>query len=171
MNSQFDVEVYTDGACSGNPGPGAWACLCFDHKAQLAFEMAGSFDRSTTNNQMELQAVIEALAALKKSHQKSDELSIRVISDSKYVLDGIQKWIINWKKKGWKTAAGKDVLNQDFWKKLDSLATSLRIKWDYTPGHSSCPYNNRVDELAVAYSKQNQLSLFRGSLLEYRNLR
>ena len=133
------IDVYTDGACKGNPGPGGWGALLRwnGHEKEL---FGGELN--TTNNRMELRAVIEALAAL-----KSDS-SVRLHTDSKYVLDGITTWIHNWKKRGWKTAGKKPVKNVDLWQQLDDLALQYTITWVWVKGHSGHDGNERADELA-----------------------
>ncbi|MGB0238788.1 MAG: ribonuclease HI [Cycloclasticus sp.] len=133
------VQIYTDGACRGNPGIGGWgASLRYNgaHKEIYGGEL------DTTNNRMELTAVIEALKALK---QPSDLI---IHSDSKYVLSGINEWLPNWKKRNWKTANRKPVKNVDLWQQLDALIQSHTIKWVWVKGHSGNAGNERADELA-----------------------
>jgi ribonuclease HI len=135
------VEIYTDGACRGNPGPGGWA-------ATLALgahfrELSGA-EAETTNNRMELTAVIRALEALKRSS------AVRVHTDSQYVRKGITEWIGNWKARQWKTADKKPVKNRDLWEQLDALTQGHDIEWRWVKGHSGVPGNERVDQLANA---------------------
>ena len=133
------VTIYTDGACSGNPGPGGWgAILIFgEHRKELNGGL-----RLTTNNQMELMAAIEGLNALKvPSH-------VDLHTDSTYVRDGISKWIHGWKRNGWKTAAKKPVKNSDLWKALDEAQKRHEISWHWVKGHAGHPENERADELA-----------------------
>ncbi len=134
------IEIYTDGACSGNPGKGGWGAVLLyrEHKKEIS-----GFQAEATNNQMELMAVIEALKIVKKS------LQIIIHTDSKYVQDGITKWILNWKKNGWKTAKKAPVKNDTLWKELDSLALQHQITWKWVKGHSGNKYNNIADQLAV----------------------
>lgn len=133
------VEIYTDGACKGNPGPGGWgALLCYKGVEK---EMFGG-EQDTTNNRMELLAVIKALQAMKKSAR------IRVSTDSQYVQKGITEWIDNWKRRGWKTAAKKPVKNADLWKELDQEVAKHEIDWVWVKGHNGHPENERADELA-----------------------
>lgn len=133
------VTIYTDGACSGNPGPGGWgAILIFGEHRK---EMCGGA-RHTTNNQMELMAAIEGLDALKLSSL------VDLHTDSTYVRDGITKWIHGWKRNGWKTAAKKPVKNADLWKKLDEAQKRHEISWHWVKGHAGHPENERADELA-----------------------
>ncbi|HTP71280.1 MAG TPA: ribonuclease HI [Burkholderiaceae bacterium] len=133
------VIVYTDGACKGNPGPGGWGALLRwgGHEK----EMFGGEAR-TTNNRMELTAVIEALAALKqRSH-------VAVYTDSEYVRNGITSWIHNWKLRGWRTADKKPVKNVELWQRLDALASAHDVRWHWVRGHNGDPGNERADELA-----------------------
>lgn len=133
------IYIYTDGACKGNPGPGGWGALLQynQHKKEI-----NGFSLETTNNIMELTAVIEALSIIKKT---SD---ITIITDSNYVKDGITKWINNWKNKGWKTANKKPVKNKELWEKLDSLRNNHNITWEWVRGHTGNPGNEKADELA-----------------------
>ena len=133
------VEIFTDGACRGNPGPGGWGALLRygDNERSL---WGGEPD--TTNNRMELMAVIQGLLALQRSCE------VKVTSDSTYVLKGIQEWMPNWKKKGWKTAAKKPVKNADLWKQLDELVELHSIDWQWVKGHSGHRENEIADQLA-----------------------
>ena len=140
------VIIYTDGACSGNPGPGGWGALLSINK--LDFETSG-FSANTTNNRMELTAVIESLNFLDNSS------NIILYTDSKYVKDGITKWIQNWKKNGWINSSKKPVKNSDLWKKLDELTSLHTIEWAWVKGHSGDPGNERVDCLARNQIKKN----------------
>ncbi len=133
------VEIYTDGACRGNPGPGGWAALLSFGEREK--ELAGA-EEHTTNNRMELTAVIRALEALKRP------VEARVFTDSEYVRRGITDWVSSWKARGWKTADRKPVKNQDLWEELDRLAAQHRIQWHWVKGHSGIPGNERVDRLA-----------------------
>ena len=136
---QKRIEIYADGACSGNPGPGGWgAVLRFQGKEK---EISGG-NRSTTNNQMELQAAIEALKALK------EHCVVDLYTDSQYLRQGITQWIHNWKKNGWKTADKKPVKNQELWVELDDLVKKHAIEWHWLKGHAGHPENERCDELA-----------------------
>jgi ribonuclease HI len=133
------IEIYTDGACRGNPGPGGWGVLLIAGKHQKT--MHGG-DPETTNNRMELTAAIEALNAL-KGHS-----SVILHTDSKYVMDGIKEWMPNWKKRGWKTAAKKPVKNKDLWQALDEATGRHEIDWRWVKGHNGNPGNEMADELA-----------------------
>ena len=137
------VELYTDGACSGNPGPGGWAFILKHPATGKILDKAGA-ELDTTNNRMELQAVIEGLSAL-----KSPSL-VELYSDSKYVLDGLNVWLKGWKAKGWKTAGKKPVKNIDLWKALDDLASKHQVSFHWIRGHNEHPENERADRLAVA---------------------
>lgn len=133
------VEAFTDGACSGNPGPGGWGALLRYNGNER--ELCGG-EEETTNNRMELRAAIEALSALKQP------CHVRLTTDSTYVKDGITKWLENWKRNGWKTAAKKPVKNQDLWIRLDEQSSRHRIEWCWVKGHSGHPENERADTLA-----------------------
>ena len=139
MNS-FDYIIYTDGACLGNPGPGGWAALIID-KNELINKKVGS-EISTTNNRMELTAVIEALKII------PSESKLAVYTDSKYVINGIEIWIVNWKKSNWKGSNRKEIKNKDLWIQLDNLSQNLNINWKWVKGHSGDVNNEEVDQLA-----------------------
>ena len=141
------VQLYTDGACSGNPGPGGWAYV-LKHPASGATREASGGERETTNNRMELTAVIEGRGALSKP------TSVLLYSDSKYVLDGLEKWIINWKKNGWKTSTKEPVKNVELWKMLDAMRTKHDIEFHWVKGHAGHPENERCDALAVIESRK-----------------
>lgn len=133
------VELFTDGACRGNPGPGGWGVLLRynDHERELY-----GAERATTNNRMELQAAIEGLAALSQSCR------VTLTTDSTYVMKGITEWIAGWKKKGWKTAARKPVANADLWLRLDEQNSRHEVAWQWVRGHSGHAENERADALA-----------------------
>ena len=134
------VEIFTDGACSGNPGAGGWGAILRYNKVEK--ELSGG-EPETTNNRMELTAVISALSALK------EPCNITLYTDSRYVMDGIEKWIWAWKKSGWKTANKKaPVKNVELWQKLDELASNSEIRWVFVYQHAGQPENERCDELA-----------------------
>ncbi len=135
------VEIYTDGACSGNPGPGGWGALLRFNGHEK--EMCGGED-DTTNNRMEMMAVIKALEALTKPSQ------VKIYTDSKYVMDGITKWIEGWKARGWKTAAKKPVKNKDLWQEIDLAVGKHSVEFEWVKGHAGHPDNERADELARA---------------------
>ena len=133
------IEIFTDGACKGNPGPGGWGVLLRygQHEKQLY-----GGERLTTNNRMELMAVIQALRALKRNSR------ISITTDSQYVKNGITQWIHSWKRNGWKTAAKKAVKNADLWQALEDETTKHEIKWAWVKGHSGHPENELADQLA-----------------------
>jgi ribonuclease HI len=133
------VDIWTDGACSGNPGPGGWGAIL--HYAGVEKELSGA-EPATTNNRMELMAAIMALNALKRPSK------VRLHTDSKYVMDGVTKWIHGWKKNGWKTADKKPVKNDDLWKLLDDANARHEVEWKWVKGHADNEMNNRADELA-----------------------
>jgi ribonuclease HI len=133
------IEIYTDGACLGNPGRGGWGAILLykEHRK----EISGS-EIDSTNNRMELRAVIEALKTLKKPSE------VTIYTDSKYVMDGMTKWIFNWKKNSWRTADKKPVKNSEIWQELDLEVAKHQLKWIWVKGHSGNPLNEAVDELA-----------------------
>lgn len=139
------VQLITDGACIGNPGPGGWAAI-LRHGTRTR-EMHG-YAPQTTNNRMELTAAIEGLRALKETCE------IEVVTDSEYVKNGITTWIHGWKRNGWKTASKKPVVNQDLWMELDELASRHKIRWTWTKGHADHEDNNRCDELATQAARE-----------------
>lgn len=134
-----DVTIHTDGACRGNPGPGGWGAILESGTTRKTLHGG---EAQTTNNRMELTAVIRALAALKRP------CNITLYSDSKYVLQGITEWMPNWKSRGWKTAAKKPVLNLDLWQALDAEVARHTIDWQWVKGHSGNPGNEAADQLA-----------------------
>ena len=134
------LKIYTDGACSGNPGKGGWAAIILDNNSNLS-SISGS-ESNTTNNRMELLAPI---MALKKIKEKSE---VTIFTDSKYVKNGIEVWIHKWKDNGWMTAEKKPVKNKDLWTKLDKIQKTKKIKWEWVKGHSSDKLNNEVDRIA-----------------------
>ena len=137
--STNNVEIYTDGACRGNPGPGGWgASLRYSGQQK---DLYGS-EPDTTNNRMELMAVIQALESLKRP------CTVKIYTDSKYVLDGMTKWLPNWKKKGWKTAAKKPVKNVELWQRLDSAVQEYDVTWQWVKGHAGDEGNECADSLA-----------------------
>ncbi|MGP1594787.1 MAG: ribonuclease HI [Treponema sp.] len=154
-----EIEMYTDGACSQNPGPGGWAfaAIVKDSERPEGFELTRSSggERNTTNNRMELLAVINALETyLADIHSTvSADTVISIHTDSQYVQQGISVWIKNWKKNGWKTASKQPVKNQDLWKKLDELARKCNPSWIWVKGHAGNKYNELCDTLAVAEAK------------------
>jgi ribonuclease HI len=139
------VQLITDGACIGNPGPGGWACIlrCGEKKKELV----GS-EPHTTNNRMEITAAIEGLKALR------EPCEVEVVTDSEYLKNGITTWIKGWKRNGWKTAAKKPVVNQDLWMLLDDAVARHKMHWTWTKGHANHEDNNRCDELATQAARE-----------------
>lgn len=174
-HSSFDsVIIYTDGACSGNPGPGGWAAIVifpdgviakdslvpgFDEVVEL-----GGAESATTNNRMEMLAAVRALKFVEGS-----PVHVDIYTDSVYVIRGITQWAFGWKRRAWKTAEGKDVLNKDLWQSLMHLvgARTHKVSWHYCRGHQGTPGNERCDELSVLASKGSRLQLYRGPLSGY----
>ncbi len=138
------VDIYTDGACSGNPGPGGWGAV-LDYRGRTR-ELQGG-EAATTNNRMEMMAAIEALNALTRPCR------VRLHTDSTYLKDGITKWIHNWKAKGWKTASRQPVKNQDLWQQLDRAIGRHDVEWHWVKGHAGDPGNERADKLARQAAK------------------
>lgn len=148
MDSRKNITIYTDGACSGNPGPGGWGAVLMygTHKRELS-----GFEPETTNNRMEITAVIKALAALK------EPCNVDVYTDSAYVCNTFaQGWIYNWLKNGWKTSTKKPVENQDLWQELLKLTNTHTVKFHKVKGHADNPYNNRCDQLATGEIKNSR---------------
>jgi ribonuclease HI len=134
-----NVDIFTDGACSGNPGPGGWGTIL--RTGEHEKELSGG-EAATTNNRMELTAVIRGLEALKRSS------AVTIHTDSRYVMDGVTQWMPRWKKNGWKTADKKPVKNEDLWHELDALCAKHELQWRWVRGHSGHPENERADALA-----------------------
>ncbi len=146
-NHEDCVEIFTDGACLGNPGPGGWGVILRWRAVEKEFSGG---DANTTNNRMELTAAIEGLASLKRA------VDVRLYTDSTYVRDGITKWIHRWKQNGWKTADRKAVKNADLWQRLDDALRKHRVDWHWIKGHSGHPENERADKLAREAAKNEQ---------------
>ena len=151
-NPAQTVTIFTDGACSFNPGPGGWAARLLYGDGRIV--ELGGFVPETTNNRMELQAAIEGLRTV------PSDIAITLVTDSEYLRKGITEWIHGWKRRGWRTAAKKPVLNQDLWRTLDQLNTPA-VQWQYTPGHAGDPDNERCDQIAKAFSRGETPSLHR----------
>jgi ribonuclease HI len=158
------IVVFTDGAAKGNPGPGGWGAIIVTpdgHVTELGSRAAGT----TTNNRMELTGAIMALAQVRDAPG-----ALAVYTDSTYVIQGIRGWIFGWRKRGWKTAAGGDVLNRDLWEQLDELVRARgksAIEWHYVRGHVGIPGNERVDEIADGLAQGREVTLYRGPLIGY----
>lgn len=141
------LKIYTDGSCLGNPGPGGWGFVATDGKNTV--ERSGN-ECNSTNNKMELTAVIRALTAAKK------HVEVEIHTDSQYVKNGMEVWIKNWKKNGWKTATKKPVKNQELWQELDKLAEKIKINWHWVKAHNGTELNERVDDLARTAAEKLQ---------------
>lgn len=162
-----EIIIYCDGACSGNPGPGGWGSIVI--VGDSVIELGGG-DSGTTNNRMEMTAIIEALQYC-ATHNSI--LKMRVYTDSVYVIKGITQWIMGWKKRGWKNSANEEVSNQDLWIRLDRVVSKIKadynmaIDWKFVKGHSGVPGNERCDEIAVAFSKNAYIDLYKGDANNY----
>lgn len=167
MNSK-NILIYTDGACSGNPGPGGYGSIITDFISVT--ELGQNFPQ-TTNNRMEMQAVLSALQFC-LAHYES-VTALQIFTDSVYVIRGSTQWLFGWKKRGWKTADNKDVTNQDLWQTMDQLLFQIqekykiKIKWSFIRGHKGIDGNERCDEIGVAFSKRTSIELFSGSIENY----
>ena len=147
-----DIVIYTDGGCSGNPGPGGWACVILADGNEI--QLSGG-EKLTTNNKMELTAAISALSQIAEN-QKFKDRPVSLYSDSQYVKNGITSCITNWKKNGWMTSAKKPVLNQDLWQKLDVLNSQIQVKWNWVKGHAGIKYNEICDALCQKEIKKHK---------------
>jgi ribonuclease HI len=158
------ILIYTDGACSGNPGPGGWAAVVAYPEGQVK-ELGGP-KTQTTNNEMEMMAALKALVEVRNRTE-----DILIYTDSTYLIRGITQWIWGWRKKGWKTAEGNDVSNRELWEKLafevQDRKSKSAIEWKYSRGHRGIAGNERCDEIAVAFSQKKFITLYEGSLLKY----
>ncbi len=152
-----NLEIYTDGSSLGNPGPGGWGTVIINNKeliikngkSEPTIVELGGFEKNTTNNRMEMMAVVEALKYIRKSDFRISDVIIH--ADSAYVLGGVTSWVFNWEKNGWKTSKKEPVLNQDLWKELISLVRSSKcdLKWQKVKGHSGIEYNELADQIAT----------------------
>ena len=140
------INIYTDGACSGNPGIGGWGVVILVNKQEI---LLNGGDQLTTNNKMELTAAIKALGYFETKK------NLTIYTDSKYVKDGIESWIINWKKNGWKTSTKKIVKNKELWIQLDNLINQHNVTWKWVKGHAGFEFNEKADELARKYIESN----------------
>jgi ribonuclease HI len=164
LKPKLNVLIFTDGACSGNPGPGGWGAIIATPDGEIR-EMGGA-DKATTNNRMELTGAIASLHAARKIKGQVD-----LFTDSTYVIRGITQWIWGWKKNGWKNGEGGEVSNRDLWEDLASVVAERgakdKINWLYSRGHAGTPGNERCDEIAVGFSKGKWVELYEGPLLKY----
>lgn len=159
-----EIVVFTDGAAKGNPGPGGWGAIVATPEGEVV-ELGGG-SAHTTNNKMELGGAIHAL-----EHLRGRDGSIRLHTDSTYLIDGITKWIHGWRRRGWKTSTGTDVLNRDLWERLSALLAERgkenRVHWHHVRGHAGIPGNERCDEIAVAFAEGVRPDLYRGPVETY----
>src|SRR6188768_2743644 len=164
MANTFPIVVFTDGAAKGNPGPGGWGVVIVTPSGEVA-ELGARAAGTTTNNRMELTGAIMALSELRRVPGP-----LAIYTDSTYVIQGIRGWIFGWRKRGWKTATGGDVLNRDLWEQLDDLVQARGkngIAWHYVRGHAGIPGNERVDEIADGLARGLPIDLYRGPLAGY----
>lgn len=163
MKKTSEITVFTDGACLGNPGPGGWAYTIVLPSEEVR-ELAG-FEAATTNNRMELRAVVESLKVIQNENEKA-----LIYLDSQYVISGATQWIFAWKNRDWKTKEGKNVEHTELWKELAELLYSMkgRVAFKKVPGHQGIPGNERVDQLASAMAARKDPDLFRGFLKDYK---
>jgi ribonuclease HI len=164
VNPPKKVIIFTDGACSGNPGPGGWGSILVSPLGKVK-ELGGAAAQ-TTNNKMELTATLEALLALTRVKTLTTN-EVSLYTDSKYVIQGITQWIHGWRRNGWKNSQGEDVANKDLWEQLGAVAPKFKIDWLYIPGHSGYPGNERCDQIAVAFAKSGTANLYAGALADY----
>jgi ribonuclease HI len=157
-----EILIFTDGACSGNPGPGGWGAIVALPEGRVV-ELGGGEAR-TTNNRMEMLAAISALESVAAYPE-----SVLVCTDSTYMISGVTQWVAGWKRRGWKSSTGEAVLNRDLWERLDALAQARRgrLDWRYVRGHSGHDANERCDEIAVGFAKGRPVALFEGSRADY----
>ena len=158
------IVAFTDGAAKGNPGPGGWGAVIVTPAGDVT-ELGGRAAETTTNNRMELTGAIKALSELRGVSGR-----LAIYTDSTYVIQGIRAWIHGWRKRGWKTAAGGDVLNRDLWEQLDALVSARgrgAVEWHYVRGHAGIPGNERVDEIADGLAQGLPITFYRGPLIGY----
>ena len=164
MNDFQHIVVFTDGAAKGNPGPGGWGAIVVTPAGDVT-ELGRRAAETTTNNRMELTGAIEALSSIRDVPGP-----VAIYTDSTYVIQGIRGWIFGWRQRGWKTAAGADVLNRDLWEELDDLVRARGkggVTWHYVRGHAGTPGNERVDEIADGLARGLPIDLYRGPLVGY----
>lgn len=154
------IDIFTDGACKGNPGPGGWGAIII-HSAEHVQEFGGH-DKQTTNNRMEMLAAIRAIENIEDT-----ALKIRIFTDSNYLVQGMKSWLSGWKKKGWVNSSKKPVANKELWLALDQLNSKYQIEWHHVRGHSGHPGNERADEIASGFALGTPPELYRGNYTEY----
>ena len=166
------IIIYGDGACSGNPGPGGYGAIVI-FPDQTVQELAEYYPQ-TTNNRMEILAILESFQLLLESKELKVSILIEVFTDSVYLIRGVTQWMFGWKKRGWKTAANDEVANQDLWLQMDKVLSHLKMKnqnlkinWNFVKGHSGDPGNERCDQLAVAMSKRDAIEIYNGPAASY----
>lgn len=159
-----EITIFSDGSSLGNPGPGGWGAIIYIHKGGQVTELGGR-DAKTTNNRMEMTAVIEALVFL--DTQKFEESDIIVHTDSQYLINGITKWVHGWQANGWMTKTKVPVLNKDLWQKLMDVTADKEIEWRYVEGHAGIAGNERVDGIATSFASGAATPLFKGVLSDY----
>ncbi len=163
-NQKKKITIFTDGASSGNPGPGGWgAVLVFDEQ----IVELGDGEKRTTNNRMELNAVVGAFEFMRQYGLSVNDYEVEVYSDSTYVVNGITKCIFGWTKNNWINTQKKPVMNRDLWERLKEVSADYEIKWNVLPGHSGVPGNERADKIAVGFRDDDDRGLYHGSLEEY----
>lgn len=159
-----NVTIFTDGSSLGNPGPGGFGAILHFKKSGEVFEL-GAGDKKTTNNRMEMMALIESLKFIREKGLL--EVAIDVYADSQYVINGSTKWIYGWQENGWMTKNKVAVLNKDLWQEIFSLTRDFDIEWHYVEGHAGIPGNERVDEIATAFAAGKEIKLFSGKIKDY----
>lgn len=158
------VIIYCDGSSIGNPGPGGWGGVVIDG---ANVHECGAFEKETTNNRMEIKASIETLKYSSKQNSSLENVLYTVHTDSQYLIKGITSWVFSWQKNGWKTSAKEPVLNQDLWEELLDITKNLSISWKHVRGHTGVVLNERVDEIANGFARENPPTLFSGNAREY----
>ncbi len=154
-----EIKIFTDGGAIGNPGPGGWGAIILNETSKKVIELGGKEDK-TTNNRMEMMAIVQAL-------KYSPDGLITIYSDSKYTITGITQWVFGWEKNNWKTKNKTDVLNKDLWQALIEVTKDKEIEWKHVEGHVGIAGNERVDTIANSFARGNEVSLFNGDLKEY----
>lgn len=160
------VIIYCDGSSIGNPGPGGWGGVIIDG---ARVHECGAFEKETTNNRMEIKAAIESLkySSNQNKNPTSENVLYTVHTDSQYLIKGITSWVFSWQKNGWKTSAKESVLNQDLWEEILNVTSNLSISWKHVRGHTGVVLNERVDEIANGFARDNPPTLFSGSAKDY----
>lgn len=160
-----EIIIFADGSSLGNPGPGGWGTIIKTNA--LVAELGGAL-KHTTNNRMELTAVIKALEFVSTHAVKNGKTEVIIYTDSSYVINGITKWVFGWKRNNWITSAKIAVLNQELWQELLALTEEIKVTWQYVKGHAGIPGNERVDEIATSFSSNSPIDLYLGDLKDYK---